>query len=346
MKNWFTLFLFFLSFTFLQAQIEKGTWILGGNFNASTTLGTDLSSTGYSFSIEGLNFRSTRWAIGGTLRNGYGFSDFGNDGFLQLVPTARYYLRNKEDNFKLFLQGKTQVNVLYGENTSGVDLDLGLDLGSNLMLSKSIALEFSINYLSTNFTSGVADGNLGYSAGFRWFLQPDSKEEEVDYSKAGRWLVGGSNIFGSLNFIINRSNAFQLDLFPNVGYFLNERLMVGLNSTIGLYDSRFFNSTVLGIGPNVRYYPLNVEGKFQPFLDARATFARFSSRYDDVFGTAFQDSNANIQRYQFGAGATWFIDENIALEPKLFFSYDQVDGLGPISRNVVFDVGLQFFLGK
>ncbi|MEL7123043.1 MAG: hypothetical protein AAFO07_26575 [Bacteroidota bacterium] len=338
MRNWFTLFMVCLSFTFLQAQIEKGTWVLGEKFNANSIV--NIPASGIGFSVEGFKFTSKRWAIGGGLSNiSAFFDDSDNIGFLQLRPSVRYYLRNNEDKFKLFLQGRTQFTLIYGDD-SDTNFDLGVDLGTNLLLTESLAFEFSINYSPQNLIGTGIGGTWGYSAGFRWVLNPNKEKSDINYSKTGKWIVGGSDLFGSLDFLRSGSSTFQLELVPNVGYFLTDRLMVGLNSNISILDSRSFSSTGLGIGPNLRYYPLNVEGKFQPFVDASASFIWFSQQSD------FSDSNFTVQRYELGVGATWFIDDNIAIEPELYFNYNQTGDFGSVNRNVVLDVALQFFLGK
>src|SRR5690606_40296404 len=74
----------------------------------------------------------------------------------------------------------------------------------------------------------------------------------LDPIKRGNWMVGGS--LGNIGYSFE-GKAFNIQLQPRAGYFINDGLAVGAQANLGLTAVKDLdNEWGYGIAPFVRYY--------------------------------------------------------------------------------------------
>ena len=79
--------------------------------------------------------------------------------------------------------------------------------------------------------------------------------------KSNRWTYGGNVGLG-----FGSNGYFNLQLTPRVGYRVADDLEMGLLGSLSLQTSKFYKSTVVGVGPFANYYigrSLFISGNFQ-----------------------------------------------------------------------------------
>lgn len=140
----------------------------------------------------------------------------------------------------------------------------------------------------------------------------------------GTWLLGGS---GQMNVptIISHENGsntyYEISLAPTLGYFLSNRIMMGLSfgSYIQLQPANEsgVRSGLVNILPQVRYY-------FNSSNTKRNWFGLVES---------------NLDQLRFGAGVNYFLAPGIALEGFAGAHWD-----GSSNTEIFTNIGLQFFL--
>ena len=89
----------------------------------------------------------------------------------------------------------------------------------------------------------------------------------------GNWMVGGdgnytnSKTINPKNEIISSGNSIRL--FPNIGYFIVDKLALGINTNFNFGKNVGIPSnTDFGAGPFIRYYFLKPEKMINLFIDA------------------------------------------------------------------------------
>jgi hypothetical protein len=147
----------------------------------------------------------------------------------------------------------------------------------------------------------------------------------------GKWFVAAD---GSCNFDIGKEkyksggtthdhyNYFEFDLNPMGGYFVIDKLPVGLYFDVYSYnykdsdDGDKYNEVQLIIGPFARYYITEYKKLF-PFVEGRLGFGTYQSKYSG--------SDADKKSYfstRLGGGATYFFTENVGLDGFIGYDYD------------------------
>ncbi|WP_018675717.1 outer membrane beta-barrel protein [Riemerella columbina] len=149
----------------------------------------------------------------------------------------------------------------------------------------------------------------------------------------GNWMVGGH--VADMNF----ASGTKINIAPSAGYFVKDNWAVGakvaleINSPKGSSDTQ----TNWTLTPFTRYYFGQNE------IDGLLNNGRFFG--EAAFGFGGDNSNtgnsANGVKYQFGAGYSYFINRNVALEGMLNFG--TITGVGT-KGNVGLNFGFQIFL--
>ena len=142
----------------------------------------------------------------------------------------------------------------------------------------------------------------------------------------GAWMVGGSAGFRSINYKDSDLSVTQIDLSPNLGYFIADDLAIGVNFRLTSTSTDGNSTTDFGLGPFVRYY------------FASALFAQLGADLG-IGDNEFTD-------LELGVGYSWFVDNSVAIEPKLFVRLHNVKDTNPVDFDATIfglSVGVQAF---
>jgi hypothetical protein len=167
-KNIFFLILL-MAFYQVNAQTNKGDWMVGGNIKINTgESNTQIGITPSAASFIGKNF-----AVGGTI--GYEYSKQGNisSATFGIGPMARFYMG--KNDFRPFFH--THFNFLSVKNTgpstsvttNGISYLLGL--GGAYFINKNIALEGIAGYNYSEFKNAPSSNGFNFSVGFQVYLK-------------------------------------------------------------------------------------------------------------------------------------------------------------------------------
>ena len=140
----------------VQAQTEKGTWILGGGVNFTS----DKNNKSLSLAPSAGYFVMKDVAVGSLVQYE---TKFNKDSYIYFAPSVKYYFLPLGANVKLFamgLAGLGSTKDTYGNKFSFTTWELSA--GSAFFLNKSIALEFSMAYAGSKFKG--YDEQTGFSS--------------------------------------------------------------------------------------------------------------------------------------------------------------------------------------
>jgi len=157
----------------------------------------------------------------------------------------------------------------------------------------------------------------------------------------GNWMVGGD---ASLSIISsnNSSKTTILNISPNIGYFLFDKLSLGslLNysnskTKDGLGGSVIYKN--INIGPFIRYYILNKEKDYNVFYESSYNLSLLKENKNTEFGNKL--------------GTVIFLNSSVGLEFSLKYSWNKFKYPNEIlpdskSNNFIFGLGLQIHLEK
>lgn len=118
----------------------------------------------------------------------------------------------------------------------------------------------------------------------------------------GDWMVGGSMTVNTTK------NNSDFTLVPSAGYFFVNNFVGGAQATLSFGKTGDTRSSAIGIGPFARYYFGFNNSQFKPLL--HADFNVISDR-DKTNGVTTTNT---ITSFFLGAGAAYFINNNVALE--------------------------------
>ena len=168
----------------------------------------------------------------------------------------------------------------------------------------------------------------------------------------GNWLVGGSGTFYSYNSqyssatYSNEASYTQIDLSPDVGYFIIDKLAFGLRPT---FSSIKGNVTTTGglstnvqrywIGPFGRYYFLNSEHQTNIVTDMSYQFGLLNAG----------GQKGDLRTFSALAGPVVFFNSSVGLEFLLGYSYSMEDietFLKQVRKGFQIAVGFQIHLEK
>ena len=145
----------------------------------------------------------------------------------------------------------------------------------------------------------------------------------------GDWMVGG-------NLALNTAkNNTSVQFTPQAGYFFAKNFVMGGQLSISYSEQGSAHITDLGIGPFARYY--FGETKARPFFAGDMNF--ISNRVK----TGQTSLNATAFGWFLGAGASFFINDNVAVDGILGYrriKYENEDGSGGLNLRIGFQVFL------
>ncbi len=349
MKRILILFFFFISCLLVgQAQIQKGSILLDGQFNLGTTVGEGQNTLNVGLFPSAGFFLSDRFVLGTGIGVGYANNFEFDGGLLVFSPFARFYLDNKPDNpWKLFAELGTELTFVFGGDADPL-FGLNTGLGVNYFLNDQTALEISLLYVDEDLGFAGSSNLLSLGFGLRLFLHQGGEEDTgpLSISKANKVFIGGS--FASVSTRFRVVDNVDLQINPRAGWFLSEHWAVGSSLLFNYASTSFFNGLGIGVSPFVRFYPQKSNGAFQWFLTAEAGLRYVSNDFDESIpqGPINLNNNRWLTNFRGGVGLNWFLSDQVALEGVLSYDYFETATLPMIERSIGFDLGFQFFLNR
>lgn len=353
-KITFLLLFGLFTFTSINAQISKGTWLVGGDLGINYKVIQPFGGRGFSMPLTPLV--------------GYSFTDHfmagGQIDFLGTLSDGKVGSRTRINPFvRYFFNPNAEGNIYFGEVSANILVDedpidsYSFRFGVTRFLSPSIALQGGIGYTYRTRVSfeGInknATLGLGIQAYLNRDLMANRKSAEPGIGK-GSLLIGTSA--ASMGYIIE---FLQLEMAPNIGYFLSDQFVLGLSInadlTISLEDT-YVNSSELVLNPFVRYY-LPVEGRYRYFTQIGVGIGQYSRNNGD-----FGEYQTNLFNFNAFIGADIFVTPNLAIEMGVRFDsrYSEFVGeseLAPTPNGIVndilrgytsgFNIGFQYFWNR
>ncbi len=152
-----------------------------------------------------------------------------------------------------------------------------------------------------------------------------------------------------------KENTTSFSFTPKMGYFLKNRICIGVLTNITLSGSKISDfdykntDTEWYIGPFGRYY---LEyGKITPFAELSAAFGGQTSKFETTDGTS--KTTHSLLRAAGGIGANYFLNESIAFEAILEYIYNKrkptsegATGSGHLDSGISFSIGVVVYFGK
>jgi hypothetical protein len=123
----------------------------------------------------------------------------------------------------------------------------------------------------------------------------------------GNWLVGGSGQFDKQHEDLQGLDirGTSISAAPDIGYFIINKLGLGLNFTFSYnrikVKDNIGKTTILGLGPFVRYY-------FLPADDRINIFSEAAYEYTTVFDGHYKNG------FYFSTGSVIFFNSSVGLE--------------------------------
>ncbi len=154
-------------------------------------------------------------------------------------------------------------------------------------------------------------------------LSPLISAQTVD---ATTWMLGGSAGFSSTKIKDVKGSTTNLDISPNLGFFIIDDLAVGLGIGFTSTSSGGNSNSSFGLGPFARYY----------LTDPIFVQAGVNLGLEDNSATTFGIT----------LGYSWFIDEVLAIEPALFFTSVNYEGRALDATILGLSIGIQAFPGR
>jgi len=175
-----------------------------------------------------------------------------------------------------------------------------------------------------------------------------SLNSEAQLDKA-TWLVGGSGSFSSTTNTFNsgsinlNSDVTEINITPNVGYFVLDKFAAGLKLSYTVSKTKEFqgaygNQQRFDIGPFARYYVLDKEKIFNILTDASYQFG-----FSNLTGL-----KGNSSTMTFMAGPSLYFNSSVGLE-FLFGYYNRkewFDGIDSQQKGLKVSLGFQFHIEK
>jgi len=181
-------------------------------------------------------------------------------------------------------------------------------------------------------------------------------------TEKGSFLLGGTAGASSLHTdspssYLGQYKATTVYLSPNIGYFVIDKLALGLSASISAGKTSYENidaysrNTTFGAGPFVRYYfPMDRWAIF-PYVSYSLSTTNTKGRsfgYDPILTTNYH-YNTTQKTFSAGVGATYFITRNIGLEGIVSYqAYNSTNRDLPDTEQsgLNFKVGFQIYLTK
>lgn len=142
----------------------------------------------------------------------------------------------------------------------------------------------------------------------------------------GAWMIGGTAGFSSTKFKSSDNSVSMLNISPSIGLYVIDDLAVGLGLSYASVSFDGDSESSTSLSPFVRYYVVN-----PIFLQAGVDLG-----LDEGSGMAV---NAAL-------GYSWFLNDNVAIEPQLFYQNFNRDGEVGDFSTFGLAIGIQAFIGR
>ena len=158
----------------LQAQTDKGDWMVGGNFRLNTSGNTEISLTPNAGIFFIRNF-----AFGGNVNLNYSKDGLTKTTSFGLGPYLRYYFGGENvrpilhGNFN-FLSSKIKINNASTTN-NGTNFFVGG--GAAVFISPHVSLDILGGYDHTDYNSLDGTGGFALNIGFQVYLHKDQMDK-------------------------------------------------------------------------------------------------------------------------------------------------------------------------
>jgi hypothetical protein len=171
----------------------------------------------------------------------------------------------------------------------------------------------------------------------------------------GHWLVGGSGRFYSyknefLSSISTNSGKYtQIDLSPNVGYFLADKLALGLKTTISSLKGNWTFASGTG-ATNTQRYLFGVFGRYYFLESEKQTNILVDASYQTGIIRGLNDTKGTLNNFSISAGPVIYFNSSVGIEFLLGYATDIEKYSSQVQtekRNgFQFSIGLQIHLIK
>ncbi|MCU0374419.1 MAG: hypothetical protein MUF24_03835 [Chitinophagaceae bacterium] len=157
------------------------------------------------------------------------------------------------------------------------------------------------------------------------------------------WMLGGNARLASSKQVneLSEVSQFSLDISPSVGYFFADKFAGGVKGQLGFtslkYNGPTAKSSVIGVGPFLRYYMLSVDKPVnffgEVFYRPLITKADFNARGIVTNG------------FTLTGGAVVFLNTSVGLEFTLNYDFFNNSNNNKV-KTIFFGVGFQIHLIK
>jgi len=156
-------------------------------------------------------------------------------------------------------------------------------------------------------------------------------------------MVGGNGRLESQKRTLNYFDAkgFNIDLSPNVGYFFIDKFAGGIRARFASnkveYSGSVAKSTLVGIGPFLRYYLLPIDNRVNLFAESAYQYLNYS-------GNSGASNNANI--FTFSAGPVIYFNTSVGIEFTVNYELNRNDDANTKANTFFLNIGFQIHLEK
>jgi hypothetical protein len=161
----------------------------------------------------------------------------------------------------------------------------------------------------------------------------------------GTWLVGGNFSYTSSknnSDAGSKTKAYTLSVYPNVGYFVAKKFVLGIRSAISKEASKATGTSVyskytdFNLGPFARYYFLEKESTVNVLLESGYQFGFTKGDY----------LKNNHSVFYFSAGPAIYFNSSAAIEFLIGYSTYKIKNYAGSNNTISVSIGLQFYLEK
>ena len=152
----------------------------------------------------------------------------------------------------------------------------------------------------------------------------------------GQWLVGSDISFSRVLYDDNNTNSIRYSLFPNVGYFVADKLVCGLKFDYSFLYPRQNHISTYGLLAFARYYLLPAESTVNIYADLSFGYSKVEYSY----------SRFHAYQWAPSVGAAFFLNQRVSLNIALgFLAFDGDLYERHHPSQLALNVGCQFHLG-
>lgn len=173
----------------------------------------------------------------------------------------------------------------------------------------------------------------------------------------GHWLVGGSGKFYSYeneyiaSTFTSNGKYTQIDLSPNIGYFLADKFALGVKSTISSIKGDF--TVVGGVGnggSSSQRYLFGAFGRYYFLEEAKQTNILVEASYQAGIIRGLNDTKGNLNNFSISAGPVIYFNPSVGIEFLLGYVTNSEKYTSQVlsenKNGFQFSIGLQIHLIK